>query len=371
MKVNYHGYYGAKNSGDDAFVEVASWGAAKYWGAADHLFFSGSLPEIITEVSYYPPHKNYFNFLKTIRKVILSDVFVSAGGSTFHSRLKLTDLRSYAKYKKNTFGSAGAIGISLGPYKDARAETHTKSYLEKLNFLALRDRYSYDLALSYNLPYKPILAFDLAALLPEVYNEAGKTLIDNTTTRKKTVGISLCNYERYIGGDLTKEKKRNSYILEVLEQLTDDREITFRFFIFNGNPVSGDAELTKDIIEKLSKKEHFNYEIIPYLSNVYETWKKINECNLVFSVRLHAAIFACFGNTPFFLLEYHRKCRDLLDDIGQHNHYRILDGEKEPAVLAHSMLRILNDRSEYINPLHIGQVTERALRNFTETYQKK
>lgn len=27
----FTGYYGQMNTGDDAFVQVASWGASKYW----------------------------------------------------------------------------------------------------------------------------------------------------------------------------------------------------------------------------------------------------------------------------------------------------------------------------------------------------
>ena len=33
MKAVFSGYYGHKNTGDDAFVEVAAWGSKKYWCA--------------------------------------------------------------------------------------------------------------------------------------------------------------------------------------------------------------------------------------------------------------------------------------------------------------------------------------------------
>ena len=36
MKIVYEGFYGYKNAGDDAFIEVSSWGAEKYWNCKNH-----------------------------------------------------------------------------------------------------------------------------------------------------------------------------------------------------------------------------------------------------------------------------------------------------------------------------------------------
>ena len=41
------------------------------------------------------------------------------------------------------------------------------------------------------------------------------------------------------------------------------------------------------------------------------------------SVRLHGAITAYLCGVPFALLEYHRKCTDFLEDIGQAEELRI------------------------------------------------
>jgi polysaccharide pyruvyl transferase WcaK-like protein len=43
----------------------------------------------------------------------------------------------------------------------------------------------------------------------------------------------------------------------------------------------------------------------------------LNECRAVVSMRLHGAICASLGGTPFALFEYHRKCADFRDDMGQ------------------------------------------------------
>lgn len=363
MKIVYHGYYGARNSGDDAFVEVASWGAEKFWDGREHLFYASELPVLYrTGVRYLAPHKNYFTFTQALYELYKSDLFISAGGSTFHSSLSKTDLRLYAKMKKRFFpkGKAGAIGISLGPYRNSQAEKDTIAYLKQLDFLTLRDQYSYELANSYDLPYQPVNAFDLAALLPEIYPVK---ILPAPAERQKIVGISVCNYESYVGGDELQEEKRNLFVYELIKRLQANPAIKFRFFVFNGNPQVGDAKLTYQFINSFVAGKQIDYDIIPCQANVKSTFNYISECDLMIAIRLHAAIFACFAQVPFLLLEYHRKCSDFLDDVGQDKKYRVYDADRNVEEVLDEVHQILFNRS-YISPSSLNEVKEKALRNF-------
>lgn len=368
MKVIYSGYYGGLNSGDDAFCEVAAWGAAKYWGATDHLFFTRSLPAISTAANYYSPHAGYFSFTRGVFDVLKSDIFVSAGGSTFHSRIAPNDLRFYAKLKKagRLSGKVGAIGISLGPYADSQSENDIRAYLERLDFLALRDQKSLEIAESYNLPYRPVRAFDLAALLPSIFPAISENGKQAHLEGKKIVGVAACNYERYIGGSLEKEKMRNDFVFEVLDFLRSSENIHFRFFVFNGSESMGDRQLTDELIRGLSDGGAFSYEIVPYLGDVRSTFMKVSECDLIFSTRLHASVFACYGGVPFFLMEYHRKCSDFLDDVGHGIEFRVGDGEVSAISAGEAMLKVLFDGA-YRTPKFLADTVARALLNFTET----
>lgn len=367
MKSIFSGYYGVKNSGDDAFVEVSAWGSKKYWGSTEQFFFAGDLPETLTPTTFYPGHKSYLNFAKAVKDIFLSDVFTSAGGSTFHSSLKKSDLRTYAKLKKQIGfkGQTGAIGISLGPFKNSAAEKNTVEYLKTLDFLALRDEHSYQLAANYDLPRPPVKAFDLAALLPEIYDFKRAEM---ATNQPPIVGLSICNYESYTGGDVKKENNRNQFIEELILKLKKHKEIKFRFFIFNGNPVMGDEKLTQEMIGRVNAAGDLNYEVVPYLPKVEEMFLKIAECDAVVSTRLHASIFACYAQTPFFLLEYHRKCTDFLNDVGQSQRYRLHDAEVAPEAIAAEIENILFEKTVQ-SPLYVAETVERARLNFTQTYR--
>jgi polysaccharide pyruvyl transferase WcaK-like protein len=367
MKAIFSGYYGAKNSGDDAFVEVSAWGSRKYWNSTEQLFFAAELPTILTPADHYFAHKNYLSFARAAKDIMLSDVFVSAGGSTFHSALKKTDLRTYAKLKKKLGmkGQTGAIGISLGPFVNAAAEKNTQEYLKTLDFLALRDDVSHKLALTYDLPYEPVRAFDLAALLPEIYHFNPDK---NADKKEFVIGISVCQYESYTNGDLNRERKRNQFIENVIKNLKKYHNIKFRFFVFNGNSMKGDHKLTMETIGNLNTDNTLNFEVVPYNLLVKDTFEKIAECDAVISTRLHASIFACYSNTPFFLLEYHRKCTDFLNDVGQPEKYRVFDGDAEVESIVAEIEKIVFNK-EITAPQYIRETTERARLNFTATYK--
>lgn len=373
MKAVFNGYYGMQNAGDDAFLEVAAWGARKYWGVDDCLFFSPELPQLQHPARAMHAFSGYGNFARALYELASADRFVSAGGSTFHSPLHRTDLRTYAAWKKRLRlpGRTGAIGISLGPYTSAEGERSIVRYLRSLDFLALRDQHSYELACSYQLPYAPVRAFDLAALLPDILpaSVASRRLGPAEAASGRdypVVGVSLCHYERYTGGDVRKEARRLAFVLQLLGQLRQRPGLRFRFFLFNGHPQMGDAAATQEVIDALEATGPLDYELVPYLANVAQTYAAIGDCDLLLSTRLHASIFACYAQVPFFLIEYHRKCSDFLEDVGQQAAYRLQDAACDPSAVAAEMEALLSGKP-YERPLHWEATRARALLNFTET----
>jgi polysaccharide pyruvyl transferase WcaK-like protein len=373
MKAVFNGYYGMQNAGDDAFLEVAAWGARKYWGTTDTLFFSPELPQLQQPARSLNAFAGYGSFARALYEIAGADRFVSAGGSTFHSPLHKTDLRTYAAWKKRLRlpGQTGAIGISLGPYTSAEGERSIVRYLRSLDFLALRDQHSYELACSYQLPYAPVRAFDLAALLPDMLPapvaSRGVGPAEAASVRDyPVVGVSLCHYERYTGGDPRKEARRLDFVLRLLSQLRQRPGLRFRFFLFNGHPHMGDAAATQEVISALEAAGPLDYELVPYLANVAQTYAAIGDCDLLLSTRLHASIFACYARVPFFLIEYHRKCSDFLEDVGQAAAYRLQDAERDPLAVAAEMEALLS-RAPYFPPAHWEDTRARALLNFTAT----
>ncbi len=360
MKITFEGFYGFQNAGDDAFVEVASWGSRKYWKCDNNVFLGKTIPETkypINSTQFLKGIKG-FDRLNLLNHLAFSDYMVSAGGSTF-GNLPFHSNKSFAKkfQQINRKLKLGAIGVSVGPFNSTQDERAVEKYLKSLDFLALRDTRSFLYAESLDLPYKPIKAFDLAALLPNIFGA-----FNNNESYKRTIGISICNYESYTGGNLSQENKRNTYFHDLVNILAATTDVNFKIFIINGNPKTGDWDVSQQLISKLDESR---ITIIPYLGNVEKTWEAISSCSLVISTRLHASIFACYAKVPFMLLEYHKKCTDFLNDVGQMEKYRLYDAQKPIDQVVPIIQEILN--GSYEAPRNLQDTIDLSLRNFTQT----
>ncbi|EOZ93862.1 putative polysaccharide pyruvyl transferase [Indibacter alkaliphilus LW1] len=357
----FNGYYGQKNTGDDAFVEVTSWAANTIWRKKNikYLAIKKNLPQTTYKIRGYPfSFPKSYSFQQTIL-INQTKAFISAGGSVFHSELQVTNPKYYAlqkKLKDNNF-KIGAIGVSIGPFKSKVAEKSITEYLKKLDFLTVRDKSSYEYVKSLDLSCKPVESFDMAALLPSIY------VIEKYKNYKKTIGISLCYSERFTKGNIQNEIKRIKRLSELIQQLDKNDNLHFKFIVINGNQRNGDRELTLKTIKEANFKNTF--EVVEYNSETKVMWQSIASCDFMLSTRLHGAIFACFAQTPFMLVEYHKKCSDFLEDVGYNENLRVFDMETDIEKTSNRILTIMNNFDCYDAPLFIEEMKNKALLNFS------
>lgn len=363
-EILFTGYYGHSNTGDDAFVEVASWGAKKYWDKNRNVFLAkqDTLPITNKKIKGYPLSLSKTYGLQRRALLASTDYLISAGGSTIHSEMQADNIKQLAieNKKKGAKVKIGGIGVSIGPFKTIRDESAVIEYLKNIDFLAVRDHASFEFVDSLDLPYQPVNAFDLAALLPKIYKKQDKKPLLNN---KKVVGISVCPVESISDRkNILNEYKRNAKIVDLIKNLDKKGNIHFKFFVINNHPVSGDLQLTKETIEKVSPN---SFEIVSYDKKTRVIWNQIASCDFVISTRLHAAIFACFSDTPFMLNEYHRKCGDFLDNIDYNENLRLWNSEYDPIEKSNTIIRLLSNKADYIYPTKVNEMQIQAELNFT------
>lgn len=253
----------------------------------------------------------------------------------------------------------GAIGVSLGPYKTINDEKYVASTLKRFSFLALRDSRSWLEAKSLDLPYNPILASDLAWLLPKAVQNDKRNC-----SEKPILGVSICHFEQYRGKQINNEARRENIVLASLKKLIDHGfKGTIRFFVFNGNQHLGDKQLTKFFVDALECTE-ISIEIIDYLPSPFLFWKVISECTAVISIRLHGYIYSAAANVPSILVEYHKKCTDILDDLEIRDEWRVGDVECTVNELVDKIEQLLLMNYENFYPNRI-ELIDRSSLNFT------
>lgn len=361
-KIIFEGFYGFKNTGDDAFVEVSSWGAQKFWNCQNNVFLGNSLPKTVCPFNkkQFLPNLKGTDRLNLLAHLQNSDYLISAGGSTF-GNYSFHSNKALAFQRNKIFGKPklGAIGVSIGPFKNTAVEKKINQYLSALDFLAVRDNRSFEYVNNLNLPYKPINAFDLAAMLPMVYKDMD--FQKNLSTRK-TIGISICNYESYTGGNIEKEKKRNLFFKELVEMIAQKTDVHFKVFIINGNAKTGDVKISHWLMENVDKSR---LEFLAYPGDVKKVWEEILNCSLMISTRLHASVFSCYAQIPFLLLEYHQKCTDFLADVGQNETWRLYDADISVLEGFEKTLAILEGNYQF--PSKLLETIEKSQKNFTHT----
>jgi len=320
-KILLSGYYGELNSGDDALLLVSSWGSRKFlFGEKIYgtCIQKPVLPlDAAIEALFVPEEEQKErneNLLRLYRQCYGSDFILYGGGSVFHSTDKMT--RDGDLIDVNRGKGAAAIGVSFGPFRDSAAQETCKKLVEKFKYIGCRDVESYELIRSLNPNINAEITFDLAVLLPLV---TGGDFSGNH--KRKGLGISLCHYERYIGGDTSVEKTRVKKLINVINGLKEEEFEELVFIDFNGHPIFGDQDIHREVINQL----HTNIPIrhVSYDKNPLNVLRTIASLKGLIGMRLHSAVFGYITNTPTIIFSYHPKCDGWAKQIQAHKDFII------------------------------------------------
>lgn len=367
MKIVLNGSYGFANFGDDLFNLTSVLGASRFWkghaveilgppvgGVAARFRVPGCFPRALFTTPGFAGKVSRLAFL--VAALLRSDLMVYAGGSTLsHGSIMKKVQRVAAERGVTKFA---AIGVSIGPFLDQTDEDEAARFLRKFTYFSVRDRKSVELLARMHVPATPTLARDLVGALPLLLPpEAG------VARERKGLGISVCGYERNFGGDPEVEDRRNSALFEGIAQFVKRECVPVRIFCLNTLPKSGDGPLSVQLRDRLDR-QGAEVELISAQDNLLGVWEGLASCRAVLSVRLHGGITAYLRGVPFSLVEYHRKCTDLLDDIGQPAALRIAGDCKHPDQVDQVLTRLFRNPELPALPREI--YSREAVLNFTD-----
>ena len=293
--------------------------------------------------------------------VLRRDLIVYAGGSTLSYGSIMKKMQRIAA-ERGTVKFA-AIGVSIGPFLDQADEDEAGRFLRKFTYFTVRDRKSVDQLAKMQVPVKPLLARDLVGALPLLLPPEASQRNPDDSRERKVLGISVCHYERLFGGDTALEDQRNAALFEGVAEYVKREGVSVCIFCLNTHPRWGDEELSCKLKERLERQGAM-VEWISAKDNLLGCWQGLASCDAVLSVRLHGAITAYLCGVPFALVEYHRKCTDLIEDIGQPEASRIRS-DCTNSLAVEKILERLFQRAERPSLPHESYSREAAL-NFTQ-----
>jgi polysaccharide pyruvyl transferase WcaK-like protein len=259
--------------------------------------------------------------------------------------------------KKSRFGVSG-IGVSVGPFTSNTDALKVKSFIERFDYLSVRDNASYSIVKEFNLDLPVIMAGDLAGAFQITYDMSD----EKTQQNLPIIGVALCNFESFMGQDSDVENKRNLALIAGTIQAAKNCDAKVYVFSLNNHPEFGDDGLAKVLCKKLLIAG-IEYRLIRNSEHsIDDIWRQIANCDAFLSVRLHGAIVAYLSDIPFALVEYHQKCTDFLEDIGQDDHYKLAGDINDSATVCHTIERLLSTRN--YPKMTTAEYSKRSLQHF-------
>lgn len=354
------GYYGKQNVGDDAFLAVSAWGARKYYGSKVIL----GTAHTISNTYGILVRPMYFQFrgsrlLNRAREYWLARgaKWIFGGGSNFHTASRMEHCSRVVKMAGP--GKHSAVGVSIGPFRDSGAEAACAKLLNQLTFVGVRDRKSYERACSIASNTQIELTFDLAPLLPHV---AG---FDDFSPRwpRRGLGVALCNYERFVGGDLKREAKRVEIVAEAIRKCAVAglmEEVTL--VDFNGHAIKGDHRVHNDLARRIGDCVRVSH--LPYINDPLAVMRAVANLRAIIAMRLHAAVFGFCTSTPVLMLAYHEKCWGWADMVGFPSSLLMSAAQTEASELAQGIKRLLSPETP-LPTLRPAEAANQALKNWS------
>lgn len=303
------GYYGMKNTGDDALLFATAWGAQNFLNVQKTAISASckmQIPEIelpfssLSAKQHCKGHHRLQHYLAAVK----SKRVIFGGGSVLHTT---SDINMKTDMIRISGQPGIALGVGVGPFADTAAEFACAEFLRRCGYVGLRDAESFAIAKAIAPDANLFQTFDLAPQLLCAFN------FSFTGIERRGIAINLCpvgKFDNFSGADL----ERVNAIAQVIVRFWSETGEPIDLIDLNGHEVFGDTRLHQLLKAKLP--ENIQVNLIAYNPNPLAVLQQLASYRCVMSMRLHGAIMGFMANTPVLSLSYHAKCMGWCDQIG-------------------------------------------------------
>ena len=293
------GYFGFSNSGDDAILKsiIESF---KSLDPNLNIKVLSKDPDL-TEREYGVAAVDRFKYFDVRKSLKAADMLISGGGSLLQDKTSSRSIWYYLlimklakRYKKKVFVYSNGVG----PINKIFNRNITRRVLNKVDYITLRDKDSYDFikSIGVNNPNVKVLS-DPVFNLKEASDESVRKKFD---INKDTVLVSIRSW--------MDDEKLISELSKFLNYLIDYG----KNIVFMPMQTPRDTTISEKIAANLKSTkiidEKYPVEILMSL---------MKNADFIVAMRLHAMIYAIHQNLPFIGLSYDPKTETLLKDFDE------------------------------------------------------
>ena len=302
------GHFGGRNVGDEAMLR----------GFVDALRHEHSLRFLAVGSDIRNDPLAIASALLKSRGIILG------GGSHFHDHYRGPQHRRHllvlAAYGL-VLATSRALGkpvlvlsAGLGPLRRRITKTITRLALRCANAVCVRDRQSLRVAAALGMGGTVFQGFDLAALL-----------VDRGAREKETapargrllLGLSLMAGVNFREAAAGVGDRFNACLIEAIGRaLRRDPTLEIRLFVMGKGRNENDEGVCRWAHDALSPRASGRVQVVDRADDPRAVLGAIRECTAIMATRYHAGVLGFLSERPMALVPYHRKIRDLAEDIG-------------------------------------------------------
>ena len=320
-RIFLYGYYGRKNTGDDAmlyaFLTIAT-------GLRPDLEFEVLRGDDVPEVPETARASTTFipsSFTAVVKGLLRADVFAVVGG---------THLTSYGLNKRTiamVTRIALLIGISrllgkqvyllgagIGPLRKFVPKAVSRWICRQASAISVRDQVSYQAVRELGVAKDVTLGFDVAAGIDWTRREKSPT----EEMHRLTLGVSITPVFTLYHADRKSDRKLVEKMGDALNNwMRRHPEWHLNLFVFHGlskGTQDDDSGITKQLQAILSPSERV--KTVEYESAPRAMFSSVSRCAAFVGMKYHSCLFAYLANIPLLVVPYHPKCEALAKEIG-------------------------------------------------------
>lgn len=332
-KIIMSGYFGFSNSGDDAILKsiIESFKSLNPYLNIKVL----SKDPVLTEREYGVAAVDRFKFFDVRKSLKASDMLISGGGSLLQDKTSSRSIWYYLlimklakRYKKKVFVYSNGVG----PINKIFNRNITRRVLNKVDYITLRDKDSYDFikSIGVNNPNIKVLS-DPVFNLKEASDESVRKKFD---INEDTVLVSIRSW--------IDDEKLIAELSKFLNYLIDEG----KNIVFMPMQTPRDTTISEKIAANLKSStiinEKYPVEILMSL---------MKNANFIVAMRLHAMIYAIHQNVPFIGLSYDPKTETLLKDFDESINIDVDAINYDDLLKAYKYIK--DNREDFINKLSV------------------
>lgn len=324
------GYYGFKNSGDDALLLSIINDLKKYKKEVKIVVLSSNPVE--TSMIYGVKSINRMNFFAIISAMFRSKMLISGGGTLIQDGTSTKSLLYYLliiSLAKKMGLKVMLYSNGVGPLRHKKNEKHTKRVLNKVDLITLRDEVSMNELKRIGVTEPKIyLTADPAFTLKPSSLETGQSILDKASAdiTKKMMCISVRRWAS-LGEEFENTVARAAdYAAEKYSM----------FPVFLPMQPKVDYEISKRIAAKMKTQS----AVIDRELTIEDTLSVIANMNLCIGMRLHTLIYSASQAVPLVGLVYDPKVSGFMDYMHQRRYVNVENMSYE------QLVRLIDDTME-------------------------